>query len=59
MYLYGVEFVIETDHQPLAFIDRAKVTNNRIMRRALFLQSYRFRIHAIKRSDNVVADYIT
>ena len=59
MYLYGVEFVLEPDHQPLAFIDRAKVTNMRIMRWSLFLQSYRFRISAIRGCDNVVADYLS
>ena len=59
IYLYGVEFVLETDHQPLVFLDSAKYTNGRIMRWSLFLQSYRFRIHAIKGTDNVVADYMS
>ena len=59
LYLYGTEFIVETDHQPLAFIDHAKVTNSRIMRWALFLQNYKFRIHAIRGKDNVVADYLS
>lgn len=59
VYLYGVEFVLETDHEPLTFIDRAKMTNSRIMRWSLMLQSYRFRLNAIKGSDNVIADYLS
>ena len=58
-YLYGREFTIETDHQPLIFIQRAKVANGRIMRWALALQPYRFHIEAIKGSDNVGADYLS
>ena len=59
LYLYGVEFILETDHEPLSFIDRAKMTNGRIMRWSLFLQCYRFRINTIKGSANVVADYLS
>ena len=58
-YLYGKEFVVETDHQPLIYIDRAKVVNSRIMRWALLLQNYRFHICAIRGKDNVVADYLS
>ena len=59
LYLYGVEFVLETDNEPLSFIDRVKMSNARIMRWSLFLQSYRFRIHAIKGTTNVIADYLS
>ena len=58
-YLYGREFVLETDHQPLVYLQRAKVTNSRILRWALSLQPYRFRIECIKGSDNVGADYLS
>ena len=58
-YLYGVEFVVETDHQPLAYINSAKMANSRIMRWALLLQNYRFTIHAIRGQDNVIADYMS
>ena len=37
-YLYGTEFVIETDHQPLKCVQKSKVANGRIMRWALALQ---------------------
>jgi hypothetical protein len=58
-YLYGNEFVIQTDHAPLSYIQRCKLENGRIMRWALFLQNYSFRIEAIKGSANVVADYLS
>lgn len=58
-YLYGKEFTIQTDHQPLAYIQRSRVENSRIMRWALFLQNYQFRIEAIKGSQNVGADYLS
>ena len=58
-YLYGSEFNLETDHQPLVYLNRAKINNPRLMRWALSLQPYRFRIVAIKGSDNVGADYLS
>jgi hypothetical protein len=58
-YLYGKEFVLHTDHRPLSFIQRCKIESGRIMRWSLFLQNYRFRVEAIKGSDNVVADYLS
>ena len=58
-YLYGKQFIIETDHQPLLYLNKAKVSNARLMRWALLLQPYRFTVHAIKGSDNVGADYLS
>lgn len=58
-YLYGHEFLLETDHQPLTCLDKSKTENSRLMRWALLLQQYRFRIVTIKGSDNVGADYLS
>ena len=58
-YLYGIEFVLQTDHQPLAYLNQAKSSNSRIMRWALQLQPYRFRIQSIKGTENVGADYLS
>lgn len=58
-YLYGREFLLETDHQPLLYLNRAKVANARLMRWALALQPYRFRIMAIKVSENIGADFLS
>ena len=58
-YLYGNECILETDHKPLVYLNRSKVTNARLMRWALSLQPYRYRIVAIKGRDNVGADYLS
>jgi hypothetical protein len=58
-YLYGKEFVIQTDHSALSYIQKSKLENGRLMRWALFLQNYRFRIQAIKGSQNFFADYLS
>jgi len=59
MHLYGVHFVLQTDHEPLKYMNSAKFTNNRLMRWAMFLQSYNMKVEAIKGSDNVGADYLS
>ena len=58
-YLYGVDFLLETDHKPLSYMQTAKVLNPRIMRWAMKLQPYRFRIVAIRGRDNLGADYLS
>lgn len=58
-YLYGKEFVLETDHRPLSFIQTMKHTNTRVLRWSLFLQNYRYNIAHIKGSNNVVADFLS
>ncbi|XP_013382645.1 uncharacterized protein LOC106153310 [Lingula anatina] len=58
-YLYGKEFTVQTDHEPLTYLQKSKTENGRLMRWALYLQSYRFRVEAIKGSDNVGADYLS
>ena len=57
-YLYGVEYLVETDHKPMSYLQTAKVLNPRIMRWAMRLQPYRFRIVAISRQDNLGTDYL-
>ena len=59
VYLYGAPFVLQTDHQPLVYLNRTKFTNGRITRWALFLQPYSIMIEAIKGSQNVGADYMS
>ena len=41
-YLYGQHFVVETDHQPLTWLQRMKNQNPRLARWALTLQPYKF-----------------
>ena len=59
LYLYGVPFVLQTDHEPLRYMDSAKYINARLMRSAMFLQSYNFKVEAIKGSENVRVDYLS
>ena len=58
-YLFGKEFILETDHHPLVYLNKTKLVNSRLMRWALSLQPYRFRIVAIRGKDNVGADYLS
>ena len=39
LYLYGVPFVLQADHEPLKYTNSAKFANGRLMRLAMFLQS--------------------
>ncbi|XP_053400680.1 uncharacterized protein LOC128557380 [Mercenaria mercenaria] len=58
-YLYGSAFILQTDHAPLSYIQKCKVESSRILRWALFLQCYRFKIESIKGTENVCADYLS
>ena len=58
-YLYGREFVIQTNHQPLSFLRTSKLSNPRLLRLALRLQPYQFNIQAISGSLNVGANYLS
>ena len=46
----------ETNHQPLKCLQQAKTGNSRLMRWALLLHPFRFRIEAIKGKENVGAN---
>jgi hypothetical protein len=58
-YLYGTQFTLQTDHQPLAYLNTAKFINGRIMRWAMYLQNFRIKVEAIRGVDNVGADYLS
>lgn len=59
LFLYGRPFTLQTDHQPLLYIDRSKFDNKRIMRWAMFLQEYQIHVESIKGKDNIGADYLS
>ena len=59
IFLYGTEFTLQTDHQPLVYLKTAKFLNDRVMRWAMFLQNYGIKIESIKGVDNVCADYLS
>lgn len=58
-YLYGAEFTLQADHQPLVYINQAKYENGRVMRWAMYLQNFKIRVEAIKGKDNVGADFLS
>lgn len=58
-YLKGKEFILEVDHKPLVYMNTAKSSNNRLIRWALCLQSFRFRIVHVAGTDNVGADLLS
>ena len=56
IYLYGQTFVLQTDHQPLTWLQRMKSANGRLTRWALTLQPNHFRMEHRKGTDNGNAD---
>lgn len=50
-YLCGKEFSLETNHWPLVYLCQSTVSNARLMKWALLLRPFRFRIMAIKGAD--------
>ena len=58
-YLYGTHFVLETDHEPLVYLNKAKCANARLMRWALSLQPFKISIIGIKGKDNAGADFLS
>ena len=55
-YIYGTAFTVETDHQPLSYLNKAKFSNPRLIRWALTLQPYQFHIVTIRGSENLGAE---
>ena len=56
IYLYGQEFVVETDHQPLSWLDRMKNSNPRLTRWSLQVQPYRLTLKHRSGAQNGNAD---
>lgn len=54
MYLYGMEFILLTDHKPLETIYSTSYRNSaRIERWVLRLQPYRFRVQYVPGKQNI------
>ena len=58
-YLMEKDFVLETDHRALQWLDKMKDTNSRVTRWYLALQPFRFTVKYRAGPDNVVADYLS
>lgn len=58
-FLYGTEFLIQTDHAPLRAWESLKSASGRITKWALLLQPYRFQIEVIPGKENHAADFLS
>lgn len=58
-YLYGQNFIIETDHNPLVWLYKIKEPNSRLIRWKLKLEEFNFQIVYKKGKDNKVADALS
>jgi hypothetical protein len=58
-YLYGKEFVLESDHHPLQYLDRIRPVSRRLMGWAIELQSMCYVFRHIPGRHNVEADYLS
>lgn len=58
-YLLGREFLLETDHRPLQWMDRMRDSNARITRWYLSMQPYRFIVQHVPGKSNATADFLS
>ncbi|XP_073803353.1 uncharacterized protein isoform X2 [Danio rerio] len=58
-YLLGGEFVLETDHKALQWLEKMKDTNGRITRWYLAMQPFSFKVQHVPGKTNVTADYLS
>ena len=58
-FLWGVRFVLQTDHRPLTYLRTSKFKNSRIMRWALSLQEFSFEVLPVSGQANVFADLLS
>ena len=57
--LYGSQFVIKTDHQPLIYLLRSPSNNKKVQNWMLQLSAYNCQIEHIKGTDNTIADMLS
>lgn len=58
-YLFGVKFLVRSDHRPLQYLFSLKDPSSKLSRMRLDLCDYNFSIEYLKGSDNVVADALS
>ena len=58
-YLFGKAFIIESDHQPLIYLESTNHINDRLMRWAMFMQQFRYTIRNIPGKENVGPDCLS
>lgn len=58
-YLFGQKFIIETDHNPLVWLNKIKEPNSRLTRWKLKLEEFDFDVVYKKGKENKVADALS
>ena len=58
-YLEGKEFLIESDHYSLQWLNKIRGQNQRLLRWSLFLQEYTSKVFHIKGKNNKIADMLS
>lgn len=58
-YLIGKQFVVRTDHAPLANYNHHADLNSRLQRQLDSIQEFDFRVEVLKGTENVVADALS
>ncbi|EYC34832.1 hypothetical protein Y032_1367g3848, partial [Ancylostoma ceylanicum] len=58
-FVYGVEVVVRTDHQPLTALFKRTNVSSRVLRWALEVQQYKVKIEYVKGKANPVADALS
>ena len=52
-------FIIQSDHKPLTFLKMNKTKNARLLRYALSLQPFAFKVEPIKGTENCISDILS
>jgi len=58
-YLWGTQFILQTDHRPLTYLTTSRFKNARIMRWSLSLQEYKFEVQPLPGTSNTFADLLS
>ena len=58
-YLLGQHFIIETDHQPLTYINKYSKSKDKLRRWELILSNYDYEIKHIEGKKNIVSDCLS
>ena len=58
-FLFGVNFVVKTDHQPLVYLHVMRLVDNRLARTLADLSEFSFSIEFVPGKDNTAADALS
>ena len=58
-YLLGTHFIIESDHQPLSYINKYSKSKDKLRRWELILENYDYQIKYIPGKENLMSDCLS